>query len=144
MSFSADKVPHLRGQPSQRRFSTSKEASENGMLLDFLQPRGPTLGISEMFGTKNVECFGEYTFAISYNAYFYISFRRYLQQQLIASRTRLIRPPSVPPITRRPQAARRSRRHPRIHRCCLDLRTSLQTRFPRTSRRVGKLGTGRA
>jgi hypothetical protein len=36
MSFSADKVPVLKGAFSQRRFSTSKEPSENGELGSFL------------------------------------------------------------------------------------------------------------
>ena len=42
MSFSADKVSHLKGAFSQRRFSSSKDPTESGMyFLSFFFTLGP-------------------------------------------------------------------------------------------------------
>jgi hypothetical protein len=59
MSFSADKVPVLKGAFSQRRFSTSKEPSENGALASFLFRFHPNfITTTRQSSTGHVPAFG--------------------------------------------------------------------------------------
>ena len=56
MSFSADKVSHLKGAFSQRRFSSSKDPSESGTYITVCSSRDcPCYVIPEVYNPMEVD-----------------------------------------------------------------------------------------